>query len=221
MQLSFVLFAWVATLVLAQEDEETRCDGASYKVPCAEHPEIMALQTTECRPYHVLLARGTDEKPPGRQGNITKMICDRLGGAENCGWENLDYPATNRFISDDTWCRSADVGAENGEKQVRKYVKNCPDSRVILLGYSQGASIVQDIMGGGGGEVFKCNQSLNTGLSRTEAPGANSTCRDAERMGPANGVPSCCSCHLWHRKKMSWGILRCQRREENRGCVNA
>lgn len=220
MRLPFVLFSLVAA-VLAQEDDEKRCDGASYKVPCADHPEIMALQTTKCQPYHVLLARGTDEKPPGRQGNITKMICDKLGGSENCGWENLDYPATNRFISDDTWCKSADVGAKNGLKQIREYVEKCPDTKMILLGYSQGASIVQDMMGGGGGAVFKCNQSMNAGLSRTEAPGANSTYRDAEIVDQANDVSSRCSRHIRHCKKMSRGVLCRQGRKKNRRRVNA
>jgi acetylxylan esterase len=174
MRIPFALFSLVAAVVVAQEDEEKRCDGAGYKVPCADHPEIMALQTTECQPYHILIARGTDEKPPGRQGNITKMICDELGGAEKCGWENLDYPATNRFMSDTEWCRSADLGVKNGREQVKNYVEKCPDTKMVLLGYSQGGSIMQDIMGGGGGPVFKCNQSMNEGFSRTEAPGANS-----------------------------------------------
>jgi len=175
MRIPFVLFSLVAAVVVAQEDFENRCDGAGYKTPCADHPEIMALQTKECQSYHILIARGTDEKPPGRQGNITKMICDQLGGSEKCGWENLEYPATNRFMSDTEWCRSADLGAKNGQKQVQEYVEKCPDTKMILLGYSQGGSIVLDVMGGGGGPVFKCNQSANEGFKRTEAPGANST----------------------------------------------
>src|SRR5262245_44803486 len=102
-----------------------RCDGAtpSNKASCNNIPEIMELQTSECQPYHIILSRGTDEKPPGRLGNLTRLFCDKFGGKERCGWESVDYPAKNRFLTDTTWCESADIGARNGQKQIREYVE--------------------------------------------------------------------------------------------------
>lgn len=177
------LWVVLASLVVAAAADEQarvkafgRCDAPtpSKEASCDKVPEIMELQTTECRKYHILVSRGTDEVAPGRLGNLTQLICNKFGGKKSCGWESVDYPAKNRFLSDTTWCESADIGVRNGQKQIREYVDKCPKTKMILIGYSQGASITQDMLAGGGGPIFKCTQETSPPFDRTTAPGKNS-----------------------------------------------
>ncbi|KAL1612345.1 hypothetical protein SLS60_000571 [Paraconiothyrium brasiliense] len=107
----------------------------------------MAYRTTDCSPYHIFVTRGTDEVKPGRLGNITRLVCDSLGGAEQCGWEDVEYPAANRYISNSSWCESAATGVKNGQAQLKEYVERCPESKLVLFGFSQGATVTQDLLG--------------------------------------------------------------------------
>lgn len=170
MRFSLLAAVVSASIVFAQD----RCDSEHPTVDCDTVPEIIAYRTTECHPYHIFIARGTDEVKPGRLGNITSLVCDNLGGTSQCGWEDIDYPAANRYISDDSWCESAATGVKNGQAQMKEYVGRCPDAKLIMLGYSQGATVTQDLLGGGGGPLFdKCTQQSNAGLERSQAPGSN------------------------------------------------
>lgn len=75
------------------------------------------------------------------------------------------------------WCKSAHIGATNGQKQMREYAERCPDAKLILLGFSQGGSVALDILGGGGdepSEVMGCMQEGNPSLNRDESPGSKS-----------------------------------------------
>ncbi|KAJ4294488.1 hypothetical protein N0V90_008179 [Kalmusia sp. IMI 367209] len=162
--------AVAATSVAAQD----RCDTAHPTINCDTVPGIVQYRNTDCRPYHIFVTRGTDEVKPGRLGNITALVCDNLGGTEQCGWEDVDYPAANRFISDSSWCESAATGVRNGQAQLTAYAQRCPDSKIIMFGYSQGATVTQDLLGSGGGPLFdKCTQASNAGLDRSQAPGSN------------------------------------------------
>jgi hypothetical protein len=71
------------------------------------------------------------------------------------------------------WCDSAGKGAKSGQAQMKAYSEKCPDSKLIVLGYSQGGSVAQDMLGGGGGSVFACEQDMNPALDATSAPGSN------------------------------------------------
>jgi hypothetical protein len=150
--------ALLVATVLAQE----RCDAAEPKVFC-NTTEILAYQTSDCRPYHIFLARGSDEPYPGRQGNLTRDICSRIG-SNDCGFENIEYPAKSSGWGPGEWCKSASAGAANGQAQMKAYNQRCPDSKLILLGYSQGGAVAQNILSGGGGYVFECDLPSNPAL---------------------------------------------------------
>lgn len=151
--------ALIAAVAVAQQ----RCDAEYPEVYC-NTTEILAFQTYDCKPYHIFIARGSDEPYPGRQGNITAQICASLGGSDQCSFENVEYPAKSTAWGKDEWCKSAAKGAASGQAQVKGYSDQCPNSKLILLGYSQGASVTQDIVGGGGGHIFECDQATNPAL---------------------------------------------------------
>ncbi|KAF1351527.1 alpha/beta-hydrolase [Lizonia empirigonia] len=161
---SLALFGAVA---FAQD----RCDAPYPDVFC-NTTEILAYQSDDCKPYHVFIVRGSDEPYPGRLGNLTSEICKEIGN-NNCSFENVEYPAKSTAWGADEWCKSASKGAANGQAQVKAYAEKCSDAKLILLGFSQGAAVTQDILGGGGGQVFQCTQDTNPALDRSSSPGSN------------------------------------------------
>ncbi|KAL5114613.1 hypothetical protein ACEQ8H_007518 [Pleosporales sp. CAS-2024a] len=151
--------ALIAALAVAQQ----RCDAEYPEVYC-NTTEILAYQSTDCTPFHIFLARGSDEPYPGRQGNVSSQVCASLG-KDKCGFESILYPAKSAAWGKDEWCKSAGKGASDGQAQVKAYSDKCPDSKLIILGFSQGASVAQDILGGGGGHTFECDQPINPALN--------------------------------------------------------
>lgn len=150
--------ALIAAVAFAQE----RCDAPSPSIFC-NTTEILAYKSDDCKPVHIFLTRGSDEPYPGRLGNLTSEICAGIG-AEDCGYEDVEFPAKSTAWGVNEWCKSAGTGAKNGQAQLKAYTAKCPDSKVMLLGFSQGAAVAQDILGGGGGQVFACDQALNPAL---------------------------------------------------------
>lgn len=149
-------------------------------VPCQDET-LNRLNTTDCQTYHAFLARGSDSGFPGHLGPLISYVCGNLtsdaSSDTTCGYENIDYPANSTWSGPGMWCKSAHIGATNGQKQMREYAERCPDAKLILLGFSQGGSVALDILGGGGdepSEVMGCMQEGNPSLNRDESPGSKS-----------------------------------------------
>jgi acetylxylan esterase len=154
-------------LVAATAFAQQRCDAMYPEVYC-NTTEILAFEGYDCKQFHIFLSRGSDEPYPGRQGNISSQICSKLG-KDKCSFENIKYPAKSTAWGKEKWCESAAAGAANGQAQFKGYHDQCPDAKLILLGYSQGGSVAQDILGGGGGHVFECEQASNPALDASIA----------------------------------------------------
>ncbi|POS79058.1 hypothetical protein DHEL01_v202544 [Diaporthe helianthi] len=132
--------------------------------------------STDCHDVHVFLARGNNELPGAatRQTSLVTAICD---GRKSCGWEDIDYvnPTDNKYAE------ACYEGAINGLKQIRSYGDDCPDSKLVLTGYSQGAHVIGDILGGGGGTFEtmgggehmgqESNEDFVEGLDKDSSPG--------------------------------------------------
>jgi predicted esterase len=57
------------------------------------------------------------------------------------------------------------------------YAEKRPNSKLILVGYSQGAQIALDILGGAGGILFNgCIEPPIPALDRSTSPGNKSKC---------------------------------------------
>ncbi|KAL2436299.1 hypothetical protein ABEF95_007916 [Exophiala dermatitidis] len=127
--------------------------------------EPIGRRDDSCKDVHIFLAKGNNEPYPGRQGKLAGAICY---GLDSCDYEDIQY--YNPVEAD--YCASVTEGAQNGLSQVTAYAARCPDSKLVLSGYSQGAQIVGDVLGGGGGVFFNnCTQPANAALDPTTSPG--------------------------------------------------
>jgi cutinase len=90
-----------------------------------------------CPDVEVVSARGTDE-PPG-PGSIGQAFIDSLR-AEIPGRSLEVYAVV--FPATDDLVRSSSAGADDARAHVQSTVANCPDTRIVLSGYSQGAAVI-------------------------------------------------------------------------------
>ena len=121
-----------------------------------------------CDEVHFFLARGNNEPYPGRQGMLVEATCN---GLASCGYEDLYYSALYTDLS----CQTTYDGSIAGHKQMTAYAEKCPNSKIILAGYSQGGQIAGDILGGGGGVSFNgCVQPDTPALDPETSPGNKS-----------------------------------------------
>lgn len=84
---------------------------------------------------HVILARGTTEEIPGVQGAIGEALQEAIPGTSVY---NLPYPATE---TDPFYFESVFNGTVLLRAAITEYIEACPDSKIAVLGYSQGAQL--------------------------------------------------------------------------------
>jgi cutinase len=110
----------------------TACAGL-----CASIPPATAQA---CPDIEVVFARGTND-PPG-VGLVGQAFIDSLRakvGGRSVGAYAVNYAATMNFLLAD--------GAADGNNHVQYMIANCPATRLVLGGFSQGAAVI-DIMAG-------------------------------------------------------------------------
>jgi hypothetical protein len=103
-------------------------------------------RTTECSDVHIKINRATGEPPSqGVIGTLATLIASRIPGV-TVDW--IDYPAV--LVPYD---QSTDTGIRMTKEAIRDYASRCPNSKIVMLGYSQGAQVVGDVLCGGGGAI--------------------------------------------------------------------
>lgn len=103
-------------------------------LPCA--PAAHALG---CNDIEVVFARGTSELPGiGRVGeSFVEDLRARVGN-RSVGTYAVNYPASYDFLT-------AANGANDASAYIQNIVNTCPDTRLVLGGYSQGAGVIDII----------------------------------------------------------------------------
>jgi cutinase len=97
--------------------------GAAFADPCSD--------------AEVVFARGTGE-PPG-VGGTGQAFIDSLTAqvsGRSVGVYPVNYPATDDYIN------SAKAGAADAVAHVQSVVASCPNTKMVLGGYSQGAAVM-------------------------------------------------------------------------------
>ena len=90
-----------------------------------------------CPDVEVVFARGTNE-PPGVGGvgqSFVNAIRSQAPG-RSVGVYAVNYPATDDFV------RSSLAGAGDATAHIQSMVANCPNTKMVLGGYSQGAGVI-------------------------------------------------------------------------------
>lgn len=88
-----------------------------------------------CPDVEVVFARGTGEPPGlGRVGNAMVASLRQQTG-RNIGAYAVNYPANRDFLA------AAD-GANDASDHVQQMANACPDTKLVLGGYSQGAAVI-------------------------------------------------------------------------------
>jgi cutinase len=94
-----------------------------------------------CPNVEVVFARGTSEPPGiGRVGQALVDAMTPLIGGQTIGSYGVNYPATYDFLT------AAD-GAADATNHISAMASQCPGTRIVLGGYSQGAAVVDMLAG--------------------------------------------------------------------------
>jgi cutinase len=130
-----------------------------------------------CPDVEVVFARGTTE-PPG-VGGIGQAFVDSVRSqvaGRSVGVYAVNYPASNDFAS------STPAGGDDMSAHVQSMAANCPNTRMVLGGYSQGAAVV---------DLATTNMPAgvsNNVAAAAEFGGARSTFADSLSAGPLPSV---------------------------------
>lgn len=100
-----------------------------------------AASAQPCPDVEVVFARGTAEAPgPGRVGHaLADSLRNRLGG-RTVGIYGVNYPASYDFLN-------TAAGAIDATARISAMAAQCPGTRIVLGGYSQGAAVVDMLAG--------------------------------------------------------------------------
>lgn len=95
-----------------------------------------------CPDVEVVFARGTDE-PPG-VGGIGQAFVDTLSsrvGSKSVGVYPVNYSASGDFGSGLDFAKTFIDGIRDAGAHLESTAANCPNTRIVLGGYSQGAAL--------------------------------------------------------------------------------
>ncbi|WAC93868.1 cutinase family protein [Mycobacterium sp. Aquia_213] len=90
-----------------------------------------------CSDVEVVFARGTHQEPG--LGNIGQAFVDSLTsqvGGKSVGVYAVNYPANDDYHA------SAPAGADDASGHIQGTVANCPKTKLVLGGYSQGSTVI-------------------------------------------------------------------------------
>lgn len=101
-----------------------------------------AVSAAPCPDAEVVFARGSDE-PPGL-GTTGQAFVDALraqSAGKSIGVYPVNYPATGDFENKAVFPATMFDGVGDAAARVRATVANCPNTKIIVGGYSQGAAV--------------------------------------------------------------------------------
>ncbi|RDW79621.1 hypothetical protein BP6252_04259 [Coleophoma cylindrospora] len=108
---------------------------------------------------HMIVARASTEGPgEGIIGAVATTVKSMVPGSDS---EAVDYPATLT-----NYTTSEPSGVAGMQKLIEDYATRCPDSKMALLGYSQGAQVAGDVMCGTSEQGFDTTAPLSTELRK-------------------------------------------------------
>lgn len=130
-----MIFYPVRRLILACSAAVLATAGAAVITPAVSSAQ------PACPDVEIVFARGTSE--PVGVGRVGQALADALApqlGDRSLGTYGINYPAGYDFLS------TAD-GAADATAHIVAMAQQCPATRIVLGGYSQGAAVVDMLAG--------------------------------------------------------------------------
>jgi len=117
-----------------------------------------------CADVVIFMARGNDAPyHDGRTFPFVEATCGKFTAqGKSCDYIDIQYDVT---LGAD-YCNQVAEGARNGISQITAFNQKCPCTHIVVNGYSEGAHVVGDVLGGPGGCTF-----VSTGLDNTSSAG--------------------------------------------------
>jgi len=115
--------------------------GFAAAAPLAAPAVLPTATAGPCPDVERVFARGTNEGPG--VGRVGQALADTLRpqlGNRSLGVYPVNYPATYDFLT------AAD-GATDATNHIAAMAADCPNTRIVLGGYSQGAAVVDMLVG--------------------------------------------------------------------------
>ena len=102
-------------------------------------PIVSATASADpCSDVAVVFARGTHQGPGG-VGDVGQAFIDSL--TSQAGGRSVSVYAVN-YPANDDYHNSASMGADDASAHIQDTVASCPDTRIVLGGYSQGSTVI-------------------------------------------------------------------------------
>ena len=117
-----------------------------------------------CADVVIFMARGNDAPyHDGRTFPFVEATCGKFTAqGKSCDYIDIQYDVT---LGAD-YCNQVAEGARNGISQITDFNQKCPCTHIVVNGYSEGAHVVGDVLGGPGGCTF-----VSTGLDNASSAG--------------------------------------------------
>jgi cutinase-like protein len=103
---------------------------------------VPSAEAEPCPDVEVIFARGTSE-PPG-VGGVGQAFVDAVrsqAGTRSVGVYPINYPAANNFDDRVAFASTVIEGIKDGSAHIQSMATSCPNTRMVLGGYSQGAVV--------------------------------------------------------------------------------
>jgi acetylxylan esterase len=111
----------------------------------ATTPAGAVPSSSGCAAVSIITARASTEAAgEGITGALVTQVVN--ASKQTVSRASVSYPA-----SLNNYANSQAQGVSAAKTQLTNLVNSCPNTKVVLLGYSQGANVVGDVLGGGGG----------------------------------------------------------------------
>ncbi|MGH3582350.1 MAG: cutinase family protein [Mycobacterium sp.] len=113
--------------------------AAAAVITPASTSMLASAQADGCSDIEVVFARGTNDSPGlGRIGDAFVGALRNKVGGRSVGAYAVNYPASFDFLA-------AAAGANDASGHIQWVMDNCPNTRMVLGGYSQGAGVIDII----------------------------------------------------------------------------
>ncbi|HEX3788049.1 MAG TPA: cutinase family protein [Pseudonocardiaceae bacterium] len=119
--------------------------GLVLTAAAAVQANAVAAPGSGCAQVAIITARASGEAAgEGITGALVTQIVN--SSSQTVSRASVSYPATLT-----NYASSSAQGESALRTQLTNQVSSCPNQKIVLLGYSQGAQVVEDILSGGGG----------------------------------------------------------------------